>query len=984
MSPNRSRTKYSASTSGAAYPGESNGNPRGTTSTASTSTSASNISEANGSFASTSSAAFDHSSRSNSYIQDNGKRNRYQYSCLQCQRRKQRCSRTFPCEKCMQRGIAHLCSPPSNLHRPSRRIRMRQKRALAASSQDQDTSKQTLNQDMDDMDTYELDDEPDSLSPDAPHDTPASRRDGASMQSNHPFNQVGATEHSFSVFSTQHKSHEHQQPLHQNSQDANHTYAPYRPQHVSPMSPPRYLHNASLAQDRRSQNFFHMHPHADAAPLTSTPAGTNAVAKARALLSSSNRSLMSQHSSSDISTSPMHDVGALQTLAASSTLPTRGLAPDNRTDALAQLATVAQWPSLQQHETHLDRPMPEASATASSPDRALNSAAGASGRPFGSAIGLPAPASSRSWQSAHGPESDQRSMVDADDAFIGKPALNGLGWNPFRRHEGIGTDLLSWTGQLGRGFGLVIPKYELRSVQQSLPSRSEAHRLLQIYLDGLQLVTLPREPVRAAQGSQCMHRPLYHFGRRSDAASHGLLPVHLWTRYARPGGASLSDAAIAYLLFRRTQGALAVGKPRPAHARLAVGVAELVSLPRPMPCATVDLVAGGFVHAWCHRSRSSSRWRASWAELRRNIAPTRALIDRDIIEFTSSLPPCISSASPSSGGAMRQQDFATTFYHHLCTNQILFFRSLLHRPFWMESSDLVSAERYKRSRELCVELALSDLRSRRLLSRRIPVTMLCHLYGSAYSLLSMNTIIASDMLFALEFDEALHGDEVQERLGYIQEYVATVRANIQESRGDHLAVKELYVMRSLLKRIQDKVATLNPQSVGFQVLGIRYPGGCADRLDMTLTELQNAANMLLNMARAGVRIDDATRIPPSGEDKPLAGSRSATSSGESSHGIGAGAELPTGDQQTQGYSSRAFGYSGTEAELAGGTAKLAGDEDGMQTMLGAEGPSAVTPSADSLDLFLSNADEWLSSLLNPGAAAFSAPNQPLDFGFSLF
>jgi hypothetical protein len=56
----------------------------------------------------------------------------------------------------------------------------------------------------------------------------------------------------------------------------------------------------------------------------------------------------------------------------------------------------------------------------------------------------------------------------------------------------------------------------------------------------------------------------------------------------------------------------------------------------------------------------------------------------------------------------------------------------------------------------------------------------------------------------------------------------------------------------------------------------------------------------------------------------------------------------------------------------------------MQTTLGAEGPSAVTPSADSLDLFLSNADEWLSSLLNPGAAAFSAPNQPLDFGFSLF
>ncbi len=57
--------------------------------------------------------------------------------------------------------------------------------------------------------------------------------------------------------------------------------------------------------------------------------------------------------------------------------------------------------------------------------------------------------------------------------------------------------------------------------------------------------------------------------------------------------------------------------------------------------------------------------------------------------------------------------------------------------------------------------------------------MLCHLYGSAYSLLSMNTIIASDVLFALEFGELLQAEEVQEKLGYIQEYVAAVRSNIQ-------------------------------------------------------------------------------------------------------------------------------------------------------------------------------------------------------------
>ena len=61
-----------------------------------------------------------------------------------------------------------------------------------------------------------------------------------------------------------------------------------------------------------------------------------------------------------------------------------------------------------------------------------------------------------------------------------------------------------------------------------------------------------------------------------------------------------------------------------------------------------------------------------------------------------------------------------------------------------------------------------------------------------------------------------------------------------------------------------------------------------------------------------------------------------------------------------------------------------GDAASVSGMLNPANANAVTPSADSLDIFLSNADEWLSSLLNPGAAAFSAPTQPLDFGFSLF
>ncbi|KAJ1021581.1 hypothetical protein NDA16_003719 [Ustilago loliicola] len=732
------------------------------------------------------------------------------------------------------------------------------------------------------------------------------------------------------------------------------------------------------------------------------------------------------------------------------------------------VTAVAQWPSLQQQDRHEQRRVAmtlDDSRNQSTIDSAQGAAHGASAQMTITGAVIATPSSSRSKHSVPGLESDQRSMVDADDAFIGKPALNGLGWNPFRRHEGVGTDLLSWTGQLGRGFGLVIPKYELRSVQQSLPSKPEATHLLQIYLDDFNWSRFPLSPQELSKAVEyCIDRcpisddvqmlPLmafclsifglatldlavrpyptrssrtYFFAARKalslseslglhtlDSLSASLnlcryldlcrVPRSTWLQVAscmrgaidlglHLDGAYLGQNCSAtlqrrvlwsHIVHQDREWSVLFGRPMteiPFSTTPSPSLQDYLSTGLELPCAQYLVVRDAFR---VHIERISRLFQEIAASS--NSSPTsriydRALeIDRDIVDFTEALPPCLSLSLPLSGGAMRHQDFSTIFYHHLCTNQILFFRSLLHRPFWMESSDLVSADKYKHSRQICVDLALSDLRGRRMLSRRIPVTMLCHLYGSAYSLLSMNTIIASDMLFALEFGEDLQSDEVQEKLGYIQEYVATVRANIQESRGDHLAVKELYVMRSLLKRIQDKVSTLNPQSIGFQVLGVRYPGGCADRLTMTLTELQSAANLLLNMARAGVRIDDATRIPSSGDERLSASSRSNPSSVPSSAGA-------AGQHYSQSQSYVAGGNAAFSAEgdpiLNGGNGAL-GDTGSVSDMLNPANGNVVTPSADSLDLFLSNADEWLSSLLNPGAAAFSAPTQPLDFGFSLF
>ncbi|EST08402.2 Zn(2)-C6 fungal-type DNA-binding domain protein [Kalmanozyma brasiliensis GHG001] len=981
---------------------------------------------------------------------DNGKRNRYQYSCLQCQRRKQRCSRTYPCEKCMQRGIAHLCSPPSNLHRPSRRIRMRQKLAAAAEG-DQPVSKKARHEsldDMDDMDTYELDDEH-NIGSSHPQDGAGS---GNFLQQDQSFHGPGSADASTSMLAPHTKTYGQPGTAPYSDHDARNRHYDYM-QH-QPQQEPSQRHQDPVPYQHRRYAPYQVS--SEIVPFASTPAFQRSTTTGRASLSSPTQMLPPSFSPSDLHTSSIQEPARLRRSSTTRNTQTRSSdAANTGADALAQLATVAQWPALQHNHRQAD-PSNDPNVKAST---SFNTGTSSNASPQRSVIGgmQNAPSSSRS----QGLDSDQRSMVDADDAFIGKPALNGLGWNPFRRHDSAGTDvdLLSWTGQLGRGFGLVIPKYELRSVQQSLPSKSQAQRLLQIYLDDFNWSRFPTSAAELVKAIDvCIDRssvsddvqmlPLmafclsifglatldlavrpyptrssrtYFFAARKalslseslglhtlDSLSASLnlcryldlcrVPRSTWLQVAscmrgaidlglHLDGAHLGQNCSntlqrrvlwSHIVHQDREWSVLFGRPMteiPFSTTPVPTLEDYLNVGLELTCAQYLVVRDSFR---IHIERISRLFQEIAASS--NSSPSariyeRALeIDADIVAFTESLPPCLSTAQLLSGGAMRHQDFSTIFYHHLCTNQILFFRSLLHRPFWMESSDLISAEDFKRSRQICVDLALSDLRGRRLLSRRIPVTMLCHLYGSAYSLLSMNTIIASDMLFALDLDERLQAEEVQEKLGYIQEYVAAVRSNIQESRGDHLAVKELYVMRSLLKRIQDKVATLNPQSVGFQVLGVRYPGSCADRLAMTLTELQSAANLLLNMARAGVRVDDATRIPHSGEDRLSTSSRSGTSSAPSSAsargGAGAGGQAQAGT------------YVGEGAEF--GLNQEGGA--GMDTvgMLNAGNGNAVTPSADSLDLFLSNADEWLSSLLNPGAAAFSAPAQPLDFGFSLF
>lgn len=927
------------------------------------------------------------------------------------------------------------------------------------------------------MDSYELDDEHDASPSKPSQDVIGTENGNGFLQGNPPFGQPEPTDTASSLYSLHRRMHEHSYCTGPPGQDPRnqryHSHQQLQQQHQGPQSTSAQQYQSSeLHILQRSHSLHQMHDQIEAGP----PASSSALTRKRptAHNSSPTRMLPPAHSPSDMSSSSMQEPDSFRP-SDMVRISTRTHVHLNNPEvaqsgALAQLAAVAQWPSLQQLHPDPDPSDDRRDVSVSSANPGIPSVSSSQMSIAGGLLG--AASSSRSYQSVPAIGSDQRSIVDADDAFIGKPALNGLGWNPFRRHEGVGTDLLSWTAHLGRGFGLVIPKYELRSVQHSLPSKSEAHRLLQIYLDDFNWSRFPSSPKeltkvidvcidRCSVSDDVQMLPVmafcssifslatldlavrpyptrssrtYFFAARKalslseslglhtlDSLSASLnlcryldlcrVPRSTWLQVAscmrgaidlglhldgaylgQNNSATLQRRILwSHIIHQDREWSVLFGRPMteiPFSTTPSPTLQDYLLSGLELPCAQYLVVRDSFRIYIERISRLFQEIAASSTSSPSSRIYERALeIDRDIVDFVANLPPCLSVGLPLFGGAMRHQDFSTTFYHHLCTNQILFFRSLLHRPFWMESSDLVSSDRFKHSRQICVDLALSDLRGRRLLSRRIPVTMLCHLYGSAYSMLSMNTIIASDMLFALELEEILLVEQVQEKLGFIQEYVATVRANIQESRGDHLAVKELYLMRSLLKRIQDKVATLNPQSVGFQVLGVRYPGGCADRLAMTLTELQSAAHLLLSMARAGVRIDDATRVPPTGEDKISMSSGSDPSSAPSS--IGANAGVSAGDRpyapSQGGYPAARDARLGLEGEAHVATERAGiGDAASVSSTLNAANANAVTPSVDSLDLFLSNADEWLSSLLNPGAAAFSAPTQPLDFGFSLF
>ncbi len=189
---------------------------------------------------------------------DSGKRNRYQYSCLQCQRRKQRCSRTIPARSAVQRGIAHLCSPPSNLHRPSRRIRMRQKLALAASGQEQSVDKkedQDHPDDMDDTDTYELDDEQNASSSQLHHDL-IGGSDSCSRV-NHSVT-LGPADASLSSFAAQSKAYDQGSTASHPDQDLrnrHYAYMQHPQQQQTVLSPHRYQEPVS-SQSRRFRPYY--------------------------------------------------------------------------------------------------------------------------------------------------------------------------------------------------------------------------------------------------------------------------------------------------------------------------------------------------------------------------------------------------------------------------------------------------------------------------------------------------------------------------------------------------------------------------------------------------------------------------------------------------------------------------------------------------------------------------------------------------------
>lgn len=205
----------------------------------------------------------------------------------------------------------------------------------------------------------------------------------------------------------------------------------------------------------------------------------------------------------------------------------------------------------------------------------------------------------------------------------------------------------------------------------------------------------------------------------------------------------------------------------------------------------------------CFEERSQSRGPSG----RTSRAYYRVLEVEDMIaEFVDSLPPYLAPNWSSSGKSktdtsLDQDHPLLPFYRYLILGEVCFYRSLLHRPYLLRPA-CHGKHPFPESRRVCVETALNDLRLRKEYARILSKEQLAQSFGGAYALFNSAIVVGMSLLIGFSLGERIDTADLNERIGYLQNFITQLRRNFDAGNVDASAEREQMVIEVLVSRLE--------------------------------------------------------------------------------------------------------------------------------------------------------------------------------------
>ncbi|KAJ1027067.1 hypothetical protein NDA18_003084 [Ustilago nuda] len=205
----------------------------------------------------------------------------------------------------------------------------------------------------------------------------------------------------------------------------------------------------------------------------------------------------------------------------------------------------------------------------------------------------------------------------------------------------------------------------------------------------------------------------------------------------------------------------------------------------------------------CFEERSQSRGPSG----RTSRAYYRVLEVEDMIaEFVDSLPPYLAPNWSSSGKnktdtSLDQDHPLLPFYRYLILGEVCFYRSLLHRPYLLRPASN-GKHPFPESRRVCVEMALNDLRLRKEYARILSKEQLAQSFGGAYALFNSAIVVGMSLLIGFSLGERIDTVDLNERIGYLQNFITQLRRNFDAGNVDASAEREQMVIEVLVSRLE--------------------------------------------------------------------------------------------------------------------------------------------------------------------------------------